>query len=505
MIERKINLPSFFVYAAVAVLSLNLISSGQTGGKLQNKSNNFKGANSFKIGEPLKNNFADNLQKRVKKCSENVVALASLIEYGAIYAANAGKVKLPSDCLFRNQAEVQAFQNSVGAVDETINGIRVELQPSAMNAFLAARTEAERRGFEISPRGADASRRSYRGTVELWQSRFNPALKHWTKKGVITAREADRLRSLPLAEQVSEVIKFEGKNIYFGTNFNKSILQSVAPPGTSQHLSMLALDVEQHDDPKVRAVLARHGWFQTVRNDTPHFTYLGVAESDLPSRGLQKISGGGRVFWVLKAVSNINISTAVADSAKEDSFNESFPKEPPFSSLVKKTGSAVLKTPRGNLVHKALDGKYYTVSKDILMTKDALSLLENIAERYFALTGKKLHITSGYRSAERQAKAIYDILRQRSGSYIFSLYANDRAIGQIVNAYTQNIFSTESAVSAMIRVISQQIKNGVYISDHLLERAFDVRLNADFSALREAVRQSGGRVVREFNHYHLEF
>ena len=61
---------------------------------------------------------------------------------------------------------------------------------------------------------------------------------------------------------------------------------------------MLALDVKQFDDARVREILAKHGWFQTVSSDLPHFTYLGTDESNLPSLGLKKVESGNRTFWV---------------------------------------------------------------------------------------------------------------------------------------------------------------------------------------------------------------
>lgn len=79
---------------------------------------------------------------------------------------------------------------------------------------------------------------------------------------------------------------------------SKSILYSVAPPGGSQHLSLLALDVKEHDNATVRAILAQYGWFQTVISDLPHFTYLGVEEQELSSLGLKVVALEGKYFWV---------------------------------------------------------------------------------------------------------------------------------------------------------------------------------------------------------------
>jgi hypothetical protein len=61
---------------------------------------------------------------------------------------------------------------------------------------------------------------------------------------------------------------------------------------------MLAFDVSEHENSEVREILARYGWLQTVVSDLPHFTYLGVAESELSGLGLKKVNDGGRTFWL---------------------------------------------------------------------------------------------------------------------------------------------------------------------------------------------------------------
>jgi hypothetical protein len=167
-----------------------------------------------------------------------------------------------------------------------------------MRALMKAREEASRAHVEVLPRGPDAAQRGYAQTLELWRSRVNPGLRHWVDKGLLSAAEAERIRGLPAREQASEILELEKRRLYFSEDLSKSILSSVAPPGASQHLSLLAFDVKEHDDPVVRSILEHHGWFQTVRSDLPHFTYLGVEKQLLPSLGLKMVRNGGRVFWV---------------------------------------------------------------------------------------------------------------------------------------------------------------------------------------------------------------
>ena len=105
---------------------------------------------------------------------------------------------------------------------------------------------------------------------------------------------------MPVSSQVARVVEWESRGMYFSTNRTRSIFSSVAPPGTSQHLSLLAFDVEQDNDRLIRNTLNRHGWYQTVAGDTPHFTYLGLPEIELPKRGLVPVCRSGHTYWVPK-------------------------------------------------------------------------------------------------------------------------------------------------------------------------------------------------------------
>jgi hypothetical protein len=61
---------------------------------------------------------------------------------------------------------------------------------------------------------------------------------------------------------------------------------------------MLAFDVNEFLNPRVRDVLAQNGWFQTVLSDLPHFTFLGLAEGELPGRGLKRVEFDSQTFWI---------------------------------------------------------------------------------------------------------------------------------------------------------------------------------------------------------------
>jgi hypothetical protein len=238
--------------------------------------------------------------------SSDTVARRVLVDYGAMFLANK-KVMPPPVCIFTSDAQVVEFQERAGYSTELIGFDEVELQPEAMKGLLKAREEAQKEALDITPRdGAEAARRSYEDSLQLWDTRFRPALDYWLAQGRLTEVDVARLKNLPLRSQIAEVLELEKSGIYFSKDLSKSILYSIAAPGTSQHIAMLAFDVNEFDNPRVREILGKHGWFQTVLSDLPHFTFLGLKEKDLPKHGLKRTEVDGQTFWIPNVIPNDN-------------------------------------------------------------------------------------------------------------------------------------------------------------------------------------------------------
>ena len=255
------------------------------------------------LSSPFYRTLHDSLSKRGRTlahiCPEkDDVAQRVLHDYGAMFVGS-DDILPPPACVFTSEDQVSEFQTAAGVAPATIGDAVIELQPAAMNALMNARSAAQAEGLDVTPRdGAEAARRSYADTVRLWNSRFLPALDHWTKVGRLPSAEADRLRALPISQQVSEVLELEKQGIFFSKDLSKSVLYSIAAPGTSQHIAMLAFDANEFLDARVREIMAEHGWFQTVLSDLPHFTYLGLKESELAQRGLKPVEVNKQKFWI---------------------------------------------------------------------------------------------------------------------------------------------------------------------------------------------------------------
>ncbi len=256
----------------------------------------------FAQGETTRSREPEDTARYHNPCAMGADPLASKVsrEYGSVFAA-AGPVVVPPVCIFRSDTEVADFQARLDIKRARIGGAEIELQSAAMDDLLKAVEQAKERGLRITPLdGPVAGRRSFADTLRIWNSRFLPALDHWVARGRIGKDTAERVRLMPINEQVAQVLVWEADGLYFSTGKNRPIMSSVAPPGTSQHLSLLAFDVVEAGNANVRRILNQNGWFQTVVNDTPHFTYLGVAETELPGRGLRKVVRGGVAYWIPK-------------------------------------------------------------------------------------------------------------------------------------------------------------------------------------------------------------
>jgi hypothetical protein len=413
-------------------------------------------------------------------------------EYGAVFAADVPRRNLPAQCFFQNGSDARKFQKSLDTAVVMIDGVRTELQAAAMRALLAARSEARKRDLKITPVATDSAGRTYEDTLTLWRDRVNDSLRYWLEKKRIGTAQAEAIRKAPVEKQVAEVFKLEEKGLLFGRGHKKSILGSVAAPGYSQHLLFLALDVKQHANKYVTAILARHGWFQTVRNDTPHFTYLGLGADSLAAAGLNSEHIAGREVWTVKR-----------EGGHEKSAASPRPGRKPLQVKDEKIGEDTY------LLHVPSREIPATMSEDVLLPVSVKRRLGKLTREYLKRTGRRLHITSGYRTPYRQALAMYQNLHRYPLGYVLGTYVDKGAAWQIVNAYLENKGDPQKAVSRMTAIILAQTRGKRFISNHLLEAAFDIRRfgagAADPNVLRVIVSEMGGELVWEKDHYHVEF
>jgi hypothetical protein len=153
------------------------------------------------------------------------------------------------------------------------------------------------------------------------------------------------------------------------------------------------------------------------------------------------------------------------------------------------------------------DEEDHTSLKDdtVQLSEETQGKATDIAQDFFDATGKNVVITDGTRTTEDQAERMYDKLASGKG-------VDKAAAQEIKEAYDKAVQqgnSKDEIVEKMKDVIDNQVGEGVNISNHLNERAFDVRSSgmtaAEIAAFRSAVEKNGGKVINEGDHLHVQY
>lgn len=179
--------------------------------------------------------------------------------YGAAFVNQEATIKLPSKVIFANEQETKDFQSTLtmAKVNGTNNCYLQKPAAEALNKARSLQNIPLKSGY-----GEGDCTRTFATNLRFWQKYANNATLEKVRQGKETA-----------------------------------ILSIVAPPGASQHLWGLAIDLRVYNE-KQREVLNQNRWFQTVENDVPHWTYMGLSKEDLPLFGFQNKVNQGITYWV---------------------------------------------------------------------------------------------------------------------------------------------------------------------------------------------------------------
>ena len=179
--------------------------------------------------------------------------------YGAPFVNLNPAIKLPEKVAFSNHQETQKFQDTItkGIVKGTRN---CYLQKPAADALNKAYFQAK---FRLkSGYGNSDCIRNFATTEKFWKKYTNS-------------------RTLDLVKQGKET----------------RILGTVAPPGASQHLWGLAIDLKVTNKKQITA-LNQNGWYRTVEHDVPHWSYVGYPPETLLRLGFRKKVISRITYWV---------------------------------------------------------------------------------------------------------------------------------------------------------------------------------------------------------------
>ncbi len=153
--------------------------------------------------------------------------------------------------------------------------------------------------------------------------------------------------------------------------------------------------------------------------------------------------------------------------------------------------------------------EHYTLKAGVVLSITIKAKVKKIADKYYALTKKDIVVTSGARSSQSQASAMYGKL---SGGDQLTVYSNQTAAKEIKKSYTDAVAAKKSkadTIAAMKAVIDTQISKMIYISKHLKTGAVDVRSKnmtvAEKAHLKSAATGIAIKIILETTppHFHL--
>jgi D-alanyl-D-alanine dipeptidase len=179
--------------------------------------------------------------------------------YGAVFVNQEPEIKLPPKVVFANEPETKQFQSTL-TIAQVNNTRNCYLQKAAAEALNKAKAQVQiplKSGY-----GASDCIRTFDTNLRFWRKYANNKTLERVREGEETA-----------------------------------ILGVVAPPGTSQHLWGLAIDLRITNKVQEQA-LNQNGWFRTVESDVPHWTYVGLSEEKLLEVGFKTKIVRGITYWV---------------------------------------------------------------------------------------------------------------------------------------------------------------------------------------------------------------
>ena len=153
----------------------------------------------------------------------------------------------------------------------------------------------------------------------------------------------------------------------------------------------------------------------------------------------------------------------------------------------------------------------YTLKSGVILDVEVEKKVKKIADKYHKLTKKGIVITSGTRSSNSQASAMYGKV---SGGDKLTVYKDQTSAKEVLNTYDAGVKAKKSKAEIVADIkddIDEQIKNKKYISKHLKKGAVDVRSRdmseSDKTNFRKAAAGIASIVILETTppHFHLQF
>lgn len=149
----------------------------------------------------------------------------------------------------------------------------------------------------------------------------------------------------------------------------------------------------------------------------------------------------------------------------------------------------------------------------VVLSPEVARQLDLVAAPYLRRTRRQLVVTSGSRTVESQAAAMYAKLRK--GRRLLRLYRHRALALEVIKAYRaarRRRMGRGATLAAMAAVMRRQVASGEYVSAHLRHGAVDIRSRGMRRRHKRVFRwlvgrTRGVRLIKEERHpphFHLE-
>jgi Lipase (class 3) len=151
-------------------------------------------------------------------------------------------------------------------------------------------------------------------------------------------------------------------------------------------------------------------------------------------------------------------------------------------------------------------GRNFTVNDGTVLTPTLEIFAHDLSAAFERRTGKQIHVTSGVRTPEAQARAMWTKLVANED--LTKLYRNKTAVNEVIAAAKGR--PEVVAIPTMMAILTAQMGRGVYLSGHMRANSIDVRSKtmseAEKRACEAAVAELGARWLHEGvpPHYHVD-
>jgi hypothetical protein len=151
----------------------------------------------------------------------------------------------------------------------------------------------------------------------------------------------------------------------------------------------------------------------------------------------------------------------------------------------------------------------YELNEGIVITPGISDDVNELASGFYQATGAKFRVSSTYRDPTRQAAAMYTNWAAGRDPGYRNKKLRDEAYAPFKQGQAEK-WSSQKTIGEIAKVLTDQVKRGDYLSDHMIDRAIDISRRGLTSAqeqeiLRRARAMGAVAKIEDKFHIHIQF